>query len=43
MVVKNSHGIGKVLHGIMKYRMTEQKNMVEQFRKVGRNGLGFTY
>lgn len=37
MVVKHSHGIGKVLHGIMKYRMTEQKNMVEQFRKVRDN------
>ena len=33
MVVKGSLGISKVLHGIMKYRMNEQRNMVEQFRR----------
>lgn len=30
-------GITKMLEGIMKYRMTEQKNMVEQFKKVRDN------
>lgn len=37
MVSKNSLGISKVLQGIQKYRMTEQRNMVEQFRKVRDN------
>jgi carbonic anhydrase len=37
MVVKGSVGINKVLHGIMKYRMNEQRNMVEQFKKVRDN------
>jgi len=37
MVVKGSVGIHKVLHGIMKYRMNEQRNMVEQFKKVRDN------
>jgi len=37
MVVKGSLGISKVLHGIMKYRMNEQRNMVEQFRRVRDN------
>jgi len=33
----SSLGIRKVLHGIMKYRVTEQRNMVEQFKRVRDN------
>ena len=34
---KASAGITKMLEGIMKYRMTHQRNMLEQFKKVRDN------
>ena len=39
MVVKGSVGINKVLYGIMKYRIKEQRNMVEQFKIVRDNPI----
>ena len=41
MAGTGSLGIKKVLHGVMKYRMTEQRNMVEQFKKVHFNYFDF--
>lgn len=31
----SGHGMEKILRGLMNYRLTHQRNMVAQFKKVG--------